>query len=622
MSIKNIREFDERNDMNRVSVHSSDERSLVVTVEPFSEQVPVGTDVKNKYFDGYPQVVKGEYIKAKYTDWKVEKDVMIPMRDGVKVAVDVYSPVGEDVPRTVILNWGEWGKDAQDIVAWMKDYPQLYWDSPFWNGSIEGGDFSYTTAYGYIHIIAEPRGLGNSGGMNCGDETLHSPEDIYDAVEWIAQQPWCDGNVVMFGPSSYSRAQLKAGQMPAPHLRCICPTEAPEPMAGEDFCGIFDPLLYNIHSGKHAFDQLPPTSYTDPGGTPFPRAMMENDPETYQRLYDEVLNDPDIHYSLKFYPEVRYPRSSPTLLDDLIYMKHPTPRDSGLDKISVPMYIGTGWNNRLYEWGTFEAFNRCSLTDDQKKLIVYPPMFPARPSAWYHDEAIRWFDYWVKGEDNGMKEEPQVKLFVMGVNKWKFENEWPIARTQWTKFYLQPGGGLSTEAPEAGQTESFTQPAPYIDPKVYCLRYTTEAFEQDMEIIGNAALHFDAALDIDDTNWMVDLVDIAPDGSRQLLSSGALKAKFRALNEEKSTDYRPVHPRQEPVPIVPGEVNRYDIALTPTANVFQKGHKMELVIRNQDDMLGKLARSGVYLMPFLQTVTHTLHLGEAHLVVPVIPKAE
>lgn len=622
MSIKTIREFDERNDMTRVSTYSSDERSPVVTAEPVSVEIPAGTDLKNRYFDGYPQVVKGEAHAAKYENWTVDKDVMVPMRDGVRVAIDVYKPAAEALPPLpVILCWGEWGKDAQDIVAWMKDYPQLYWDTPFWNGSIEGCDFTYTTARGYIHVIAEPRGLGNSEGMNCGDESLHSIEDIYDAVEWIAQQSWCDGNVVMMGPSSYSRAQLRAGQAPAPHLRCIRPDEAPEPIAGEDFVGIFDPLLYNIHSGKHAFDQLPPTSYTDPGGTPFPRAMMELEPEEFQRRYQELLDDPDVKYSLKFYPEVRYPRSSPTLVDDLLYLKHPTPRESGLNNICVPMYIGTCWNNRLYEWGTFEAFNRADLPADQKKLIVYPPMFPSRPYAWYHDEAIRWFDYWVKGADNGMKEEPQIKLFVMGVNKWKFENEWPIKRTNWTKFYLQSGGGLST-AEGAQGTDSFTQPAPYIDPKVYCLRYTTDPFEQDMEVIGNLALHLDAALDIDDTNWMVDVVDIAPDGSRQLLTSGALKAKFRALDEVKSTDYRPVHLRQEPVPVVPGEVNRYDIALTPTANVFQKGHRMELVIRNQDDMLGKLSRSGVYLMPFMQTVTHTIRLGQSHLLVPVIPKAE
>lgn len=617
MSIKTIREFDARNDAERVSLFSSDERSIVVTVEPQAVELPAGSDLGG-YFDGYPQVVKGETHGEQYDGWFVEKDVMVPMRDGVRLAVDVYRPKGSEGEKLpVILCFGEWGKDSQDIVAWMKDYPQLYWDTPFWNGSIEGCDFTYTTARGYIHVIAEPRGLGNSEGENHGDESLHSMEDIYDTVEFLAVQPWCCGDVMMMGPSSYSRAQLRAGQKPAPHLRALRPDEAPEPIAGEDFCGIFDPLLYNIHSGKHAFDQLPPTSYTAPGGTPFPRAMMELPPEEYQRRYEEVLNDPDIHYSLKFYPEVRYPRSSPTLLDDLMYLKHPTPRESGLNNIHVPMYIGTCWNNRLYEWGTFEAFNRCDLPDEQKKLIVYPPMFPSRPYAWYHDEANRWFDYTVRGIENGMREEPQVKLFVMGVNKWRFAERWPLPETQWKRLYLQPGGGLGAEKCAVGAEESFTQPAPYIDPKVYCLRYTTPAFERDTEVIGNLALHLEAVLDIDDTNWMADVVDIAPDGSRQLLSSGALKAQFRALDAEKSTEQRPVHPRCEPVPVEPGKAEHYDIALTPTANVFQKGHRLELVIRNQDDMLGKLSRSGVYLLPFMRTVTHTLKLENCYLTLPV-----
>lgn len=159
-----------------------------------------------------------------------------------------------------------------------------------------------------------------------------------------------------------------------------------------------------------------------------------------------------------------------------------------------------------------------------------------------------------------------------------------------------------------------------MDPTVYCLRYSTEPFTEDTEVTGELALHLDAAIDIDDTNWIVDVMDVDPEGNRFMISSGHLKAKFRALDEEKTLPHRPVHLRQEPVPVVPGEVNRYDIALVPTANVFQKGHRMELVIRNQDDMLGKLAKNGVYLMPFMQTVTHSIYFGESHLLVPIIPK--
>ena len=604
----------------RVSIYSGKEiQAHIPNYVPQPQPVPYGEAVTGVYFDGYPQVIKSELPQPKY-QVKVEKDVMVTLRDGVRIAVDVYHPDVEGEKFPAILCWGEWGKDSQDIVSWMAQTPQKYLDSPFWNGSIEGCDYTYTVPRGYIHVIAEPRGIGNSEGVNLGDATLHDRRDIYDTVEWIAAQPWCTGKVVMMGPSSYSRAQLQAGQEPAPHLVALRPDEAPEPFAAENFTGIFDPLLYNVHTGVHAYDQQPPVSYHQPEQRLQPRFLTQYTKEEQKRLLQELLDDPDIKYNLKFYPEVRYPASSPSLVDDLLYFKHPVPLDNGFQNLKVPMYIGTAWNNRLYEWGTFEAFRKANVPEKQKKLIVYPPMFPARPYAWYHDEGVRWFDYWVKGEDNGIMDEPQVKIFVMGVNKWKFENEWPLARTQYTKFYLQPQGGLSTEPAAAGSApESFTQPAPYLDPTVYCLRYATQPFDKDTEVTGELALHLEAAIDIDDTNWMVDVVDVDPQGGRFVISSGQLKAKFRALDEEKSLPHRPVHLRQEPVSVTPGEVNRYDIALTPTANVFLKGHRMEVILRNQDDMMGPLAKNGVYLLPFMRTVTHTIYFGQSHLLVPVIP---
>ena len=604
----------------RVSIYSGKEiQAHIPNYVPQPQPVPYGEAVTGVYFDGYPQVIKSELPQPKY-QVKVEKDVMVTLRDGVRIAVDVYHPDVEGEKFPAILCWGEWGKDSQDIVSWMAQTPQKYLDSPFWNGSIEGCDYTYTVPRGYIHVIAEPRGIGNSEGVNLGDATLHDRRDIYDTVEWIAAQPWCTGKVVMMGPSSYSRAQLQAGQEPAPHLVALRPDEAPEPFAAENFTGIFDPLLYNVHTGVHAYDQQPPVSYHQPEQRLQPRFLTQYTKEEQKRLLQELLDDPDIKYNLKFYPEVRYPASSPSLVDDLLYFKHPVPLDNGFQNLKVPMYIGTAWNNRLYEWGTFEAFRKANVPEKQKKLIVYPPMFPARPYAWYHDEGVRWFDYWVKGEDNGIMDEPQVKIFVMGVNKWKFENEWPLARTQYTKFYLQPQGGLSTEPVAAGSApESFTQPAPYLDPTVYCLRYATQPFDKDTEVTGELALHLEAAIDIDDTNWMVDVVDVDPQGGRFVISSGQLKAKFRALDEEKSLPHRPVHLRQEPVSVTPGEVNRYDIALTPTANVFLKGHRMEVILRNQDDMMGPLAKNGVYLLPFMRTVTHTIYFGQSHLLVPVIP---
>lgn len=613
-------EHDLTNQNPRVSVYKGDEINAAIKgYVPKPERVPEGSNIQGVYFDGYPQIIKEEESESTY-QLVIKKDVMVTMRDGIQVAIDIYKPDAQGEQFPTILAWGEWGKDAQDIVMWMWDKPQQYFETPFWNGSLEGCNFLYTVARGYIHIIGEPRGVGNSQGVNSGDESLHSPQDIYDTVEWIAKQPWSNGKVCMMGPSSYARAQLKAGQEPSPHLLAIRPDEAPEPFAGEDFHGMWDTLLNSIHCAKHANDHLPPASHNTSPAPPPAQEMTCEQQAQFQRGLKEALEDPDIKYNPKFYAEFKYPNTNPMLIHSVLYHLHPKPVDAGFQNIKVPIYIGTPWCNRLYAWGTFEAYQKANVPDKHKKLIVYPPMFPARPYVWYHDEAIRWFDYWLKGKDTGIVDEPPIKMFVMGINKWKFESEWPLARTQWTKYYLKPQGELSTDpVSKTGQTESFTQPAPYLDPTVYCLRYRTKPFEKETEITGPVALHLDASIDIDDTNWMAELVDVDPDGNRQLLSLGYLKAKFKALDEEKTQPHRPIHPRQEPVPVVPGEVNRYSIGMLPTANVFKKGHSMEVIIKNQEDLLSRLGCWGVNMLPFMQTVTHTIHFGESHLVLPIIP---
>ena len=136
---------------------------------------------------------------------------------------------------------------------------------------------------------------------------------------------------------------------------------------------------------------------------------------------------------------------------------------------------------------------------------------------------------------------------------------------------------------------------------------------------GPLALYLEAAIDIDDTNWMADLVDVDPKGNRQLVSSGYLKAAYRALDATKSLPYQPIHPRQDPVPVSPGEVVEYAIAMMPTSNVFRKGHSMELIVRNQDDLLSRLGTWGAYHLPFMRTVTHHIHFCKSHLLLPVIP---
>lgn len=598
-------------------------KGLVTVPSP----VPYGTKVEGVYFDGYPQLVKDRGSQPSY-EVRTEKDIMVPMRDGVRIAVDVYRPHVEGERFPAILAWGMWGKDVQEAVRWLADKPQPYLESPFWDGTLEAGNFMYTVPRGYAHVIPDPRGIGNSEG---GEERrndvdmglLHKRQDIYDLIEWIAEQPWCNGNVGMMGPSSYSIAQIEIGTDPPPHLKALHPDESITG-TGDHFHGIFDTMPYHITYGRHGNDSVFPVP-----NYPYkvrPSKGMDLPSEELQARLDEALNHPDIKYNSKWYSYIRYPLKSGGTFDSLLNSFHPRPEKPALgasrhiSKVKLPIYLGAPWGIRLYMFGAFEAWEHISTPAKDKKLIVYPPGYPPRPYTWYHDEIVRWYDYWLKGIDTGIMDEPPIKLFVMGVNKWRFENEWPLKKTKWTTLYLHPGGRLSPER-IAGKPkpERFTQRAPYEDPTVSCLTYRTAPFAEETEITGPVALYLDAAIDKEDTNWMADLVLVERDGNRQLLSQGHLKAAHRALDEKKSKPYDPIHPRQDPVPVPPGKVVRYAISLMPTACVFKKGCALELIIRNQDDLLSRLGTWGIYMLPFMQTVTHEIHFGESHLLVPRIP---
>jgi len=211
-------------------------------------------------------------------------------------------------------------------------------------------------------------------------------------------------------------------------------------------------------------------------------------------------------------------------------------------------------------------------------------------------------------------------MFVNGVNKWRFEYEWPLKRTQYIRLYLHPKGGLSTNPPR-GEVEPdiFTQPAPYLDPTVYCLTYATQPLQEDVELTGYMALYLRAAIDKEETNWMVDLLDVAPDGRRTLITQGSLAAEHRELDETASRPYLPIHPRKDPVPVPLNEIVEYAIALMPTSRVVKAGHAIELVIRNQDDLLSRLGSWGVYHLPHMETVTHRIYFGSSYILLPYIP---
>jgi predicted acyl esterase len=591
-----------------------DMRVRVKGYRPVAQPVPDGTNVKGVYFDGYPQIIKKEGSKPIYSV-KVKKDIMVSMRDGVRLAVDIYSPDVDGKKFPAVLAFFGWQKDLQEMARWLKPL-QEYYDSPFWDGSIEAGDIDYLVERGYVYVIPEARNIGKSEGLGSGPTSMWvPPTDTYDLIEWIEKQPWCDGNVGGTGACGFSGTQMEVAENPPPALKAITPFLNVYPFKADyGWNGIFDCKMFNVLTGRHGNDSAPV-----PENTPTPPEMFKLPKKELERRIQEALNHPDIKFNSKWYSLLKYPMRNAKIFDSLLESFHPTPAPpSKLPQIKLPTYLSTSGIVQGHTWCTFESFEH--IGSKHKKMLLWPPMSPNRPQTEYSDDIVRWFDFWIKGIDTGIIEEPPLKIFVNGVNKWRFESEWPLARTEYVKFYLHPKGGLSTE-PVKGtyEPDTFTQPAPYLDPTVYCLTYRTEPLAQDLEITGYIALYLQASIDKDETNWMVDLIDVDPDGKKVLASNGALAAEHRALDEAKSKPYLPIHPRRDPVPVPPGEVVEYAIAIMPTSIVFKKGHCIELIIRNQDDLLCRLGGWGVYYLPHMEAVKHQIHFSKSHLLMPVIP---
>lgn len=606
--------------MTKVTVYRADEVLLLPEpYRPHSTKIQYGSidrdSLLKMYFDGYPQLIKSEGSRPIYDKIKVEKDVMVSMRDGVRIAVDIYRP-DADGKFPALVAWGMWGKDNQEVVLWLRDYPQAYWFTPLWDGTLEAGDIPYLVARGYAVVIPDPRGVGKSeGGPITGLDELHNPNDIYDLIEWVAKQPWCNGNVGMIGPSSYSFSQLLIAQNPPSALKAIFPIEAW--YIGEtSFTGMFDQTLMGIFHGGHIYDStLPVARWGEP------RSLKALPKDVLEARINELLNHPDIKYNPKIRSILKYPRD-PVFFDALINWLHPQPPLGGLENIKIPIYVGAtrGAGARVYYHAAFEAFDKAQSR--VKKMIFLPPGLPSRPWVEYSDEVVRWYDYWLKGIDTGILDEPPIKIFVTGINKWKFENEFPPSRVQWTKYYPSLDGSLITEPPTLG-VDTFTQPAPYEDPTVVSLLYQSDPLTEDLEIIGWVTMYLEAAIDKTDVNWFIDLIDIWPDGRKQFVSEGWLRGSFRALDESKSKPWLPIYKVQEPIPITPGKREQYVIRMSPAAHVFKAGHRIGLIIRTQEDLFGRLQRAGVMFMPRMERITVNVFLGpNTYVLLPITGKGK
>jgi uncharacterized protein len=556
---------------------------------------------------------------------KLEKDVYVPVRGGVKLAVDIFRPDANG-RFPALLAYGQYGKELEEIGL---TFPPQARPSPLWDGAIEAGDTNYIVSRGYAHVVADARGTGKSEGecygfLGTGGDW--EGKDCYDLVEWIAAQPWCDGNVGMVGISYLGSVQVLAAAERPPHLKAI-------------FCngGHFDMYEWAYHGGIMWL--MPRAALEGRGGDSGvawknvgSAAMKKLGKKEFERRIRERLQDPDVKNYPNFIHLLEYPQPHPQFIDWIVnpcdgpFYQQDNPI-SKASRIKIPVHISVKWGRGWTVDGTIDCYHALK---GPKWLELHPlPPMQERPFHEYHDIMLRWYDYWLKGIDTGVTKQPPIKVFVEGIRKWRYETEWPLARTAWTEFYLRPRHRLFTEPEPLGvesvPPDGFYQPPLTVTNIVQVLRYASAPMPEDTEVTGPGAFYMFAAIDTDDTNFIVKLNDIDPYGNKSPVSTGWLKASHREVDESKSTPWRPLHPHTRAIPVVPGEIYRYAIQIYSMSWVFKAGHRIELEIRSQeasDDPLAALLPPDASHLPSGRATTHKIYRDKehpSHLLLPVIP---
>lgn len=567
-------------------------------------------------------------------DTKVEAiDIMVPMRDGTKLAADVYRPDAKG-GFPALLGIAPHNKFLQKPEVFEAVNNQPAW-APLWCGPAEGGDTKFLTSRGYVHVIANLRGFGNSEPGDAFSES--SKMDLYDMVEWIAEQPWCDGNVGMLGISWFGRKQLRAAVTRPPHLKAIFPYD-PQWISFREMYpgGVIHAMLF--HLMKFSAENPHETKLT----------------AEEEKQWDEAFNNPDY----RMYPHIFNLLERKGKLGGLFFKHLINPYDPGnlealekeIEEIDIPVYLGTGWYAYTYKchlFGNFRYWEKLTHAPFKKMLLTGPAHLP-RPWIAFHDEMLRWYDYWLKGIDTGIKEEPRVKIWVMGANRWRYSDEWPLKETQWTKLYLDswerlrweqftPSSKDGIDAPDCFSQMPLSQTR-----KVQSLQYLTDPLPNDIEITGPLSFHFWAEIDQTDTNWIIIIKDVGPDVSVQTARAGEmerpqvqerevtrgwLKASHRDVDERRSTPGRPFHPltRKSQQPVDPGRITKYDVEIAPTSNVFKQDHRICIEITSLDIPTGVAGDSAVEYISYhicsSKTVVHKIYRCQeypSHLLLPVI----
>ena len=547
------------------------------------------------------------------------RQVMVPMRDGVRLASTIFLPETDG---------------RYPVVVERTPYNRL--------GHLTSGET--WARNGYVYISQDTRGRYDSEGKF--EPFLQEINDTPDTIAWIRQQPWCDGRVGQMGPSYLCWVQtlgVARGDGPLPDA--ILPTFAP--------CGTWKrgwytggPLSFFLSFWWLCFDAGSRVGNSE--------VMQSFDlPELYRRLPLRTLDVSCGAGESRVWREVM---DHPTM--DAFYDKCSI-RDR-FDKFTMPALHVCGWYD-YYPAEMLANWKQMAALNPNHKIMIGPwgHHHGLEPTADGHRAVdfgpnsiydylkiyLSWFNRVFKGQPapDGLGDRP-LRLFVMGRNQWRDEDEWPLARTQFTNFYLHSAGRLSQTGPQTEPPDRYdydpANPVPthggnhsigpwsdsYKDfvwcgpcdqrpnearPDVLC--YTTEPLPADLEVTGPVTLKLWAASSARDTDFVGRLVDVYPDGRAINITEGIVRARYR--NGDGA------HPEL----IEPGAVLEYTLDLQVTSNVFLKGHAIRLEVTSSNFPLwdrnlntGENPNTSTTMQVARQSIWHDA-THPSHLVLPVIP---
>ncbi len=554
----------------------------------------------------------------------LEKNVLVPMRDGIKLALDIYKPAEGKGPWPVILAYSPFQKER----------------------FFESAKPAFYCPNGYVCVQVAERG----SGFNEGKFTFHgstAAEDGYDMIEWIAGQPWCNGNVAMMGASGYGVMQWITAPLNPPHLKALVVLATTDNYRGLCYPGgvLRKPFVLNLVSGL-----------TQAAIWPGP----VNNKEMPMNVIAEILANTE---------------------DGPFWWEHGGGwRNVG--KIKTPILNIVNTPNRLHAVYHLRSYNDIK---SPKKLLVtpwtnenYQPWIFETTS--FNQHILRWLDYWLKGIETGIMDEPEIAIYDNGTGQWRYEQEYPLACTEWTKYYLHTGemtetyglinvnsptedekpyiynntslnmamvqayGITSKQAQEENNKSGFK--------RLHYVVYTTPPLEEDLRVWGPVSFTWYASTAEEvtsDWSFFVKMGEMVPDSvplntvtgkpeikpevndpwtpdEVQIWSWGSLKAKFREIDESMSRPGIPWHSYSNPENLQPNTVYEFQIEMQPIFKTFKKGCRIWLKIASDDALYSTWDSSSRYVERRLSPEKNEVSIYHdtrypSHLLLPVIPDA-